>query len=94
MENLFDWTDLCSSIKSAEKDWEDIKFGVENKVDFYALSFVKDAEVVHELKAFLKGTTFMFSFLVYSYNVAQFHRVGMDAWCMVLLIFSIVCLSF
>ncbi|KAG0610354.1 hypothetical protein M758_7G058900 [Ceratodon purpureus] len=37
-----------------EKDWEDIKFGVENKVDFYALSFVKDAEVVHELKAFLK----------------------------------------
>jgi pyruvate kinase len=37
-----------------EKDWEDIKFGVENKVDFYALSFVKDAQVVHELKAFLK----------------------------------------
>ncbi|XP_024391266.1 pyruvate kinase isozyme G, chloroplastic [Physcomitrium patens] len=38
-----------------EKDWEDIKFGVENKVDFYALSFVKDAQVVHELKSFLKG---------------------------------------
>ncbi|XP_078155974.1 plastidial pyruvate kinase 3 [Carex rostrata] len=38
-----------------EKDWEDIKFGVENKVDFYAVSFVKDAEVVHELKDFLKG---------------------------------------
>eukprot|EP00245_Coleochaete_scutata_P005455 TRINITY_DN19008_c0_g1_i1.p1 TRINITY_DN19008_c0_g1~~TRINITY_DN19008_c0_g1_i1.p1 ORF type:complete len:645 (-),score=146.76 TRINITY_DN19008_c0_g1_i1:328-2226(-) len=38
-----------------EKDWEDIKFGVENKVDFYALSFVKDAEVVHELKSFLKA---------------------------------------
>jgi hypothetical protein len=27
---------------------------VDNKVDYYALSFVKDAEVVHELKDFLK----------------------------------------
>lgn len=39
----------------AEKDWEDIKFGVENKVDFYAVSFVKDAQVVHELKKYLQG---------------------------------------
>ncbi|CAN6995191.1 unnamed protein product [Brassica oleracea var. botrytis] len=38
-----------------EKDWEDIKFGVENKVDFYAVSFVKDAQVVHELKNYLQG---------------------------------------
>lgn len=38
-----------------EKDWEDIKFGVDNKVDFYALSFVKDAKVVCELKAYLKS---------------------------------------
>jgi pyruvate kinase len=45
---------MCSVLEFAEKDWEDIKFGVENKVDFYALSFVKDADVVHELKAFLK----------------------------------------
>lgn len=37
-----------------EKDWEDIKFGVENDVDFYAVSFVKDAQVVHELKDYLK----------------------------------------
>ncbi|KAF6134153.1 hypothetical protein GIB67_013550 [Kingdonia uniflora] len=37
-----------------EKDWEDIKFGVDNKVDFYAVSFVKDAKVVHELKDYLK----------------------------------------
>ncbi|CAL9045282.1 unnamed protein product [Musa banksii] len=28
-----------------EKDWEDIKFGVDNQVDFYAVSFVKDAKV-------------------------------------------------
>ncbi|KAJ6851188.1 pyruvate kinase isozyme G, chloroplastic-like [Iris pallida] len=38
-----------------EKDWEDIKFGVDNKVDFYAVSFVKDAKVIYELKDYLKG---------------------------------------
>ncbi|KAI4315150.1 hypothetical protein L6164_027992 [Bauhinia variegata] len=37
------------------KDWEDIKFGVDNQVDFYAVSFVKDARVVHELKDYLKS---------------------------------------
>lgn len=39
----------------AEKDWDDIKFGVDNQVDFYAVSFVKDAQVVHELKNYLKS---------------------------------------
>lgn len=38
-----------------DKDWEDIKFGVDNEVDFYAVSFVKNAEVVHELKDYLKS---------------------------------------
>ncbi|XP_020261308.1 pyruvate kinase isozyme G, chloroplastic [Asparagus officinalis] len=38
-----------------EKDWEDIKFGVDNKIDFYAVSFVKDAQVVHELKDYLRS---------------------------------------
>ncbi|KAG2676588.1 hypothetical protein I3843_12G060500 [Carya illinoinensis] len=38
-----------------DKDWEDIKFGVDNQVDFYAVSFVKDARVVNELKDYLKG---------------------------------------
>lgn len=38
-----------------EKDWDDIKFGVDNKVDFYAVSFVKDAAVVHELKNYLQS---------------------------------------
>ncbi|XP_058104224.1 pyruvate kinase isozyme G, chloroplastic-like isoform X2 [Magnolia sinica] len=37
-----------------ERDWEDIKFGVDNEVDFYAVSFIKDAKVVHELKDYLK----------------------------------------
>jgi pyruvate kinase len=47
---------FCTIIATfIDKDWEDIKFGVENKIDFYAVSFVKDAEVVHELKDFLKG---------------------------------------
>lgn len=48
----------------AEKDWEDIKFGVDNKVDFYAVSFVKDAEVVHELKNYLKSKCFGHAFVV------------------------------
>ncbi|TKY70728.1 Pyruvate kinase isozyme G [Spatholobus suberectus] len=38
-----------------DKDWEDIKFGVDNQVDFYAVSFVKDARVVHVLKDYLKS---------------------------------------
>ncbi|KAL5718798.1 pyruvate kinase [Ranunculus cassubicifolius] len=38
-----------------EKDWDDIKFGVDNQVDFYAVSFVKDAQVIHELKDYLKS---------------------------------------
>nr|GEW51703.1 plastidial pyruvate kinase 2-like [Tanacetum cinerariifolium] len=38
-----------------EKDWDDIKFGVDNQVDFYAVSFVKDAQVIHELKSYLKS---------------------------------------
>lgn len=42
-------------ILSAEKDWDDIKFGVDNEVDFYAVSFVKDAKVVHELKDYLRS---------------------------------------
>lgn len=42
----------------ADKDWEDIKFGVDNQVDFYAVSFVKDAKVVHELKDYLKSNDF------------------------------------
>jgi pyruvate kinase len=42
-------------VSFSEKDWEDIKFGVDNQVDFYAVSFVKDARVVHELKDYLKS---------------------------------------
>lgn len=43
---------------STDKDWEDIKFGVDNQVDFYAVSFVKDAKVVHQLKDYLKSKFF------------------------------------
>lgn len=42
-------------VVSTDKDWEDIKFGVDNEVDFYAVSFVKDAKVVRELKDYLKS---------------------------------------
>lgn len=37
-----------------DKDWEDIKFGMEMKVDFYALSFVKHEDDVALLKNYLR----------------------------------------
>ncbi len=36
------------------KDWQDIEFGVEQGVDFIALSFVKKAEAIVELQHYLK----------------------------------------
>ena len=36
-----------------DKDWEDIKFGLQMKVDYVALSFVRDAESIIELKQWL-----------------------------------------
>lgn len=36
-----------------EKDWLDLQFGIEVGVDYYALSFVRSAEVIYELKAYL-----------------------------------------
>jgi len=37
-----------------KKDWEDINFGIENGVDFIALSFVKDSKSIVNLKNYLK----------------------------------------
>ncbi len=37
-----------------DKDWKDIKFGIEQDVDFIAPSFVRTEEDIQELKAFLK----------------------------------------
>lgn len=37
-----------------EKDWEDIKFGLRNNVDFYALSFVKHEDDVSRLIKYLR----------------------------------------
>ena len=36
-----------------DKDWDDIKFGVDVGVDYYALSFVRSADVIYELKRWL-----------------------------------------
>lgn len=36
------------------KDWEDIKFGMDNNVDFYALSFVKHEDDVAMLRDYLR----------------------------------------
>ena len=37
-----------------EKDWKDIKFGIEQDVDFYATSFVRTGSDIDELRSFLK----------------------------------------
>ncbi|CAL0302983.1 unnamed protein product [Lupinus luteus] len=55
-------TPTLSSI--TEKDWDDIKFGVDNKVGFYVVSFVNDAQVVHELKNYLRRAFLMMHFCV------------------------------
>ncbi|KAG5149412.1 hypothetical protein JHK82_016293 [Glycine max] len=40
---------------------EDIKFGVDNDVDFFVVSFFKDARVVHELNHYLKSNILAFN---------------------------------
>lgn len=37
-----------------DKDWKDIKFGIEQDLDFYATSFVREGDDIRELRAFLK----------------------------------------
>lgn len=37
-----------------DKDWEDLALGVEEKVDFVALSFIRTGEAVREVKKFLR----------------------------------------
>ena len=37
-----------------ERDWRDIDFGIRMGVDFYALSFVRDAACIYELQTYLK----------------------------------------
>jgi pyruvate kinase len=56
-------------VLAADKDWDDIKFGVENKVDFYAVSFVKDAQVVHELKNYLQSNICINMFVIFFFNI-------------------------
>ena len=36
-----------------DKDWLDLKFGIDVGVDYYALSFVRSADVIYELKDYL-----------------------------------------
>lgn len=59
---------------STDKDWEDIKFGVDNQVDFYAVSFVKDARVVHELKDYLKSEFLVYVFVYFKMMANLFNN--------------------
>ena len=36
-----------------DKDWLDLKFGIDVGVDYYALSFVRSADVIYKLKEYL-----------------------------------------
>jgi pyruvate kinase len=38
----------------SEKDWSDLEFGIKEEMDFVALSFIRNAEEVDEVKEFLK----------------------------------------
>lgn len=37
-----------------DTDWQDINFGMENHVDFIALSFVRNASAIEELQRYLQ----------------------------------------
>lgn len=37
------------------QDWLDIDFGIAEGVDFIAVSFVKSAEVIKQLKSYIAG---------------------------------------
>ncbi len=37
-----------------DKDKEDVLFGIEQDIDFIAMSFVKDAQAVHEMRSFIR----------------------------------------
>ncbi|CAN6462990.1 unnamed protein product [Victoria cruziana] len=41
----------------SSKDWLDIDFGITERVDFIAVSFVKSAEVIHHLKSYISART-------------------------------------
>ncbi|OWM71618.1 pyruvate kinase isozyme A, chloroplastic [Punica granatum] len=41
----------------SSKDWLDIDFGIAEKVDFIAISFVKSAEVINHLKSYIAART-------------------------------------
>jgi hypothetical protein len=63
---------------------------VENGVDFYAVSFVKDANVIHELKDYLKSNVsvmygspenlywVLFQYLIYFFNIQVLMRIYMS----------------
>jgi pyruvate kinase len=43
-----------SQASVTDKDWEDLKFGLENNVEWVALSFVRTAEEIQEIQKYIK----------------------------------------
>ena len=52
---LDEFNDRCVTLLSFLQDWLDIDFAIRDGVDFIAVSFVKSAEVINNLKSYLSS---------------------------------------
>lgn len=46
---------VCETASCAAQDWLDIDFAIKEEVDFIAVSFVKSADVIKNLKSYLNA---------------------------------------
>jgi len=46
---------MCPTPNAAPQDWLDIDFAIRERVDFIAVSFVKSADVIKNLKSYLNS---------------------------------------
>jgi len=52
---LASWASICAETPCCAQDWLDIDFAIRQKVDFIAVSFVKSADVIKNLKSYLNS---------------------------------------
>ncbi len=62
-----------------DKDWLDLKFGIDVGVDYYALSFVRSADVIYELKDYLAKQGANWVYFVCQHCISDLRR---DRTCM------------